>query len=242
MESWSLEVLIDVSRELDLISDEVKQICEAIRDYRNLVHPYRRVQGSPRFDEALALSAFRAIARIVTGVGGNASPTDYMPAEMKFSWLIADRIAGCRGPKTSDDLAFLKKQGIRAIVRLAEAKYARVTKQQVSGAGLEDCHEPVQDFHAPDPSRLDRILHFIETMRRQNKPVAVSCGAGYGRTGTVLACFLVQQGKSAREALDFIVQVRPGSAEEINKYPDSGQREAIFKFERRLRGECVDQT
>lgn len=236
IESWPLEVLIDVARELNLLTDEVKQVCDAIRDYRNLVHPYRWVQGSPRFDEALALSAFRAITRIVQSLGGNTSPSDFSAAEMKFSWLIQGRLAGCRGPKTSDDLEFLKNEGIRALVRLAETKYARMTTQQVCGVGLEDCHEPVKDFNAPSLTQLERILHFIETMHRQNKPVAISCGAGYGRTGTVLACYLIQQGRSAQEALDYLAQVRPDSAKEINEYPSSGQRDAILEFERRLRG------
>ena len=235
IEEWPLKVLIDVARELDLLTDEAEQICHTIRDYRNLVHPYRRVQGSPRFDEALALSGFRAVARIVQAVGGTASPPDFSPAEMQFSWVTEGHVAGCRGPKTADDLRFLKKEGIRALVRLVEADNARVTKQQVCKIGIEDCHEEVQDFHPPEPGQLERILDFIDRMLSENKPVAVSCGAGYGRTGTVLACYLIKQGKSSSEALDYLAQVRPVSAQEILTTRNSGQYQAIIEFERRLR-------
>lgn len=231
IEKWKLEILLDVAREIGVINDDE----QAIRDWRNLVHPYRRVQGSPRFDEALALSAFRAVARIVQGAGGTASIGDMLPAEMKFGWLIDRQLAGCRGPTGPDDLDFLRRNDIRALVRLVESRKARVTKKQVVSAGMEDCHEPVPDFHPPKPQQLNKILRFINDMHRQQKPVAVSCGAGYGRTGTVLACFLIQQGKSAQEALDYLGQVRPDSAKEINEHHEHCQRDAIFAFERRQR-------
>src|SRR5215475_11514249 len=55
IERWKLEDLIDVSKELGVI-DEPEH---AVRDWRNLVHPYRRIRGSPRFDHALAPSTLR---------------------------------------------------------------------------------------------------------------------------------------------------------------------------------------
>jgi atypical dual specificity phosphatase len=237
IEKWTLEVLLDVAREIDLITEDE----QAIRDWRNLIHPYRRVQGSPRFDEALALSAFRAVARIVQAVGGSAPMGPIVASEMKFDWLIEEQLAGCRGPTCKDDLEFLRTNNIRAIVRLAELNKARVAKKQVLSAGFDDCHEPVKDFHAPAPNQITKILAFINAMRAQDKPVVVSCGAGYGRTGTVLACFLIQNGKSAQEALDRLEQVRPDSAKEIIEHPKHRQRDAIFEFERQHRAEIADR-
>ncbi len=124
VESWELGILLDVAREIGVISNDE----QAIRDWRNLVHPYRRVQGSPRFDLALSLSASRAVARIVQQAGGAVLIGDVVPAEMKFNWLIEGQVAGCRGPTGSDDLDFLRRTGIRALVRLAETSKARVNK------------------------------------------------------------------------------------------------------------------
>ena len=39
------------------------------------------------------------------------------------------------------------------------------------------------------------------------------CGAGIGRTGTMIACYLVDKGFSAEEAIQLVRQARPGSIE-----------------------------
>ena len=43
--------------------------------------------------------------------------------------------------------------------------------------------------------------------------VAVHCAAGKGRTGTVLAAYLVTQGMTAGEAIRKVRELRPGSVE-----------------------------
>ena len=43
--------------------------------------------------------------------------------------------------------------------------------------------------------------------------VLVHCFAGLGRTGTILACFLVAQGMDAAEAIAHVRTRRPGSVE-----------------------------
>jgi atypical dual specificity phosphatase len=215
IENWSLDILVEVAKELGLLNDDVKQTCTAIRDYRNLVHPYRRVNGSPRFDASLEQSAFRAIERIVQALGGTASPSPFSEVEMNFCWVIERSLAGCRGPDTPEALKYLWTQGVRALVRLVERTKARVTVEQIHEFGFVDRHVPVRDLGVPTRKQLNEVLDFIDSMLRQKKPVAVSCGAGYGRTGTVLACFRVQKGSSAEGALEWLKQVRPGSAKEI---------------------------
>jgi atypical dual specificity phosphatase len=59
--------------------------------------------------------------------------------------------------------------------------------------------------------------------------VAVHCTAGKGRTGTVLAAYLVTTGLSAHAAIDRVRHLRPGSVET----PD--QEEAVEEFARRWR-------
>ncbi len=151
-------------------------------------------------------------------------------AAMNFSWLEDGLIAGCRGPRTDADLAFLASIGIRALVRLAAEEESGLTTIDVARNRIRDCYEPVPDWTAPLQEQIDRIMVFLQEAVSAKEPVAVSCGAGYGRTGTVLACYIVSCGAQPEDAIRKLIAARPCS-DEILRVP--GQREAVFQFHRR---------
>ena len=132
---------------------------------------------------------------------------------LNFSWVTKGRLAGHQAPWSIDDLAWLKKQGIKALVRMAEKNKAMVSAMQVEGLGLRDCYEPVGDFTAPTHAQINRMVSFISKSLSEGGPVGVSCGAGLGRTGAILACYLVNQGLSAEAAMTEVRNKRPGSLE-----------------------------
>lgn len=156
--------------------------------------------------------------------------TEDRAVELNFSWVEDGLVAGCRGPTGDRHLASLYDFGIRALVRLAPEDESGLGEPDVNRNGIRDCYEPVLDWTPPSQIQLDHVIAFIDTAVENREPVAVSCGAGKGRTGTVLACYLVARGLQPQAAIDVLIAVRPCCAE-IQRVP--GQQEAVFEFHRR---------
>ena len=147
---------------------------------------------------------------------------------LNFSWLIDGEIAGHSAPQSEDDLNYLKSKGIRALVRMAESHKAQVEAAQVEKLGFSDCHEPVPDFTAPNQVQIERMVTFIRQSVAEGRPVGVSCGAGIGRTGTILACYLVSKCYTAEQAIGEVKRKR-GVATETGD-----QGEAVRSYAKQL--------
>ena len=80
----------------------------------------------------------------------------------------------------------------------------------------------------PTDRQLDHLLETIKKANGAKMGVAVHCGAGLGRTGTVLAAYFVAQGLAPKEAVAKVRDLRPGSVETAD------QERAIEAFARRF--------
>lgn len=129
---------------------------------------------------------------------------------MNFGWVLNDELAGSQGPTSFDDLSFLYHQGVRAVIRMEERTIAADTGKMVD---LVDMFELVPDFTPPEPDQIQRMIEFIDEQTESNRPVVVSCYAGIGRTGTVLACYLIHRGHDPAEAITMLRDLRPGSVQ-----------------------------
>lgn len=133
-----------------------------------------------------------------------------------FSFVIKDRLAGCAAPGTwsslEGDLEELKEQGITALVSLTEEP---LDAREVRKAGFDYLHEPIPDFNPPTLKQIRRFVDFVQgrLAKKGGGRVAVHCFAGRGRTGTMLASYLVATGITADEAIRTIRRLRPGSVE-----------------------------
>ncbi len=127
-----------------------------------------------------------------------------------FSWLVENKLAALSYPESEDAFTILWKIGIRALLNLAEVPLPGEILKKV---GILTEHIPIVGYTAPTRHQVEQALAMIHFCLDRNMPVAVHCDAGLGRTGTILACYLVGQGTSADRAITTIREWRPGSIE-----------------------------
>ncbi len=143
----------------------------------------------------------------------------------KFSWLIENKLAGSGIPTSIDEVQWVIKQGVKSIVTIRE--------ESLDESWIKDVnylHVLSNDMSVPEFDDLVHAVDFIHSRITNNEPVLVHCLAGMGRTGVILACYLVKYHKmSASEATEKVREERPGS---IQSYP---QEEIIFQFEKSLK-------
>jgi len=146
-----------------------------------------------------------------------------------FSWVIKGKLAGSARPENEDQLRWLKDAGIKAIVCLNRER--PLDDKLVTAVGFEYSFIPVRDFTAPRIEDIVDFVSFVNTMLSQRMPVLVCCGAGIGRTGTMLAAYLVNQCVLPEEALRQVEEKRGVGVESF------GQREIVFEYAH-LIGKC----
>ena len=125
---------------------------------------------------------------------------------------VAPGVLGCAYPRTERALAALSGSGVRLLVNLHERPH---DPARLGRYGLREAHLPVKDFSAPSPEQIESGIKAILEALASGEAAAVHCGGGLGRTGTVLACYLLSSGEDlgAEEALRRVRASRPGSVE-----------------------------
>ncbi len=139
-----------------------------------------------------------------------------------FSWLIEGEVAGHAQPAGEEELKWLYSQGIRSLVHME--RWPDRLLQMANRLGMVDLCIPVKDFTAPALHEVQQMIDFMLKSVLEGKPVGVSCGAGNGRTGTVLACYLVARDHTAEGLVIQVRQKRPGAVE------TTGQFEVIRQY------------
>src|SRR5262245_30606782 len=125
-----------------------------------------------------------------------------------FGWVIPGKLAGMARPRPGQ-AEEIRSHGIGAVLALTETP----PLEELVAEGFAVAHEPVPDFEAPDVATLSRCVAFVREQLSAGRSVLVHCHAGCGRTGTVLAAALVDQGVAPARAIAQVRSLRPGSIE-----------------------------
>jgi atypical dual specificity phosphatase len=141
-----------------------------------------------------------------------------------FSWIDKPLVAAMARPEDPDDLVWLRQQGIQVLLSLTEDPPRH---DWVEDAGLLVFHVPIEDMEAPTQEQMERCVSAIHKANEHQMGVAVHCGAGLGRTGVILACYFVDKGLNASNAIARVRRLRPGSIETRE------QSDAVVEFARR---------
>ena len=139
-----------------------------------------------------------------------------------FSWLIAEKLAGSAIPTSFEEIKWILDEGVKSIVTIREES---LDEDWIKDVNYLHIHS--NDMGVPEFDDLTRAVDFIHERITNNEPVMVHCLAGLGRTGTILACYLIKYEKlSANDSIQKVRESRPGS---IQSFP---QEEIIFQFEK----------
>jgi len=142
-----------------------------------------------------------------------------------FSWILEKKLAGSAIPTSKEEVDWLKEEGVKSIVTIRE--------EPLEEEWLEDInylHIHSNDMGVPEFDDLINSVDFLHQRITNDEPVMVHCLAGLGRTGTILACYMIKyEQMSADDAIQKVRNERHGSIQSFS------QEEIIFRFEKSLK-------
>ncbi len=137
-----------------------------------------------------------------------------------FVW-VTEGIAASGYPASRSQVEWIASQGIESVLSLTEQPLPpRVT----DGLPIRLEHIPMSDHGIPDASALERGAAYIAGQVAEDRKVLVHCLAGEGRTGCVLAAYMIIDLKTTpEEALRRLRAVKPS-------FVESRQEKAVYEL------------
>lgn len=122
-------------------------------------------------------------------------------------WLVPGKLAGMPAPDVSE-ISLLKNIGIKAVASLIPDNSLN---QHYLAAGIRLLWLPFADMQPPSIAQTTTYINFIDACIDSNaSPIITHCFAGVGRTGTMLAAYLIRRQRlTAQQAINEIRKCLP---------------------------------
>lgn len=152
----------------------------------------------------------------------------FAPAAPEEEYVYGASCPGWHTTTAHDDaiddwISFMRDQGIERVCCLLSGDQLAGTEANTDhyreAFGPERVrHVPIADHHLADEELLaDRILPFLHDAVAADEPVVVHCLAGIGRTGHVLAAWLVDgRGYDVVDAIETVKEMGRSPAEAVS--------------------------
>jgi atypical dual specificity phosphatase len=143
-----------------------------------------------------------------------------------FGWVIESSLAGSGLPSSAAQVRWLKEHGVNSILTLTEHP---LPKEFFDGTEVTSAHIQMLDHAPPSQESLAKAVRHLRSEIEKGNVVVVHCLAGQGRTGSVLAAYMIEhQGKDVDEVITQLRKSRPGSVERA-------QETAVREYARNLK-------
>jgi protein-tyrosine phosphatase len=138
-----------------------------------------------------------------------------------FAWVEKGKLAGSGYPASRAQVEWLAKAGVRSILSLTEEP---LPAAWTNGLEITMGHVPMADHQPPTIEAMKRGVGFILRQEQEGRPVLVHCLAGEGRTGCVLAAYLIRTRKvGAEQAISTLRELKPS-------FVEWKQEKAVYEF------------
>jgi hypothetical protein len=126
-------------------------------------------------------------------------------------------------------IAALHRAGILVWLNLTQATEPLPDYSVALPADAVAHRAPIADFGVPDVPTMRSILSLLDAAIQDQRPVYLHCHGGIGRTGTVVGCWLREQGLSGEQALALLARKWQVMAKR-DRAPESPETEAQCEF------------
>jgi hypothetical protein len=137
-----------------------------------------------------------------------------------FVWVEKGKLAGSGYPASKSQVEWLVRSGIGSILTLTVEP---LPSQFTVGLGLTIGHVGMQDHDPPGLDAMARAVDFIVQERGAGRTVLVHCLAGEGRTGCVLAAYLIRARRMGAD--EAMAEIRRAKGQFVESRQESAVRE-----------------